>query len=268
MRDGADTPAMPARHFSSGTVSFVASLLAFLLTYPALASPSPRSCTPPQLDVAKLYAKNPREVRGLLSPTLGPPVVETNQLPDGGSFARLDVADQQDGVSQRFAWGGSEGSVEIVYQRGRAHLVSVRLEEYETIVRSRSVQPCKPWPKEALAGRAGLKLPKKPSNTRQAQGQMTLRFDIQANQKKTADWVVRMRCAGNDSKCVDVSVYFPLHVPPGEESHASTQQQLQLTGAVATTPIAPPAPAPAARSRLDLGENVAVSGARRPLKSN
>jgi hypothetical protein len=206
-------------------------------------------------------------VRAFLSPSLGPPVVETNQLPDGGSFARLDVADQQDGVSQRFAWGGSEGSVEIVYQRGRAHLVSVRLEEYETIVRSRSVQPCKPWTKEALAARAGLKLPNKPSNTRQAQGQLTLRFDIATTQKKTADWVVRMRCAGNDNKCVDVSVYFPLHVPPGEESRASLQQ-IQLTGAVATTPIAPVAPPPPARSRLDLGENVASTGARRPLKSN
>lgn len=207
-----------------------------------------RQCQPPQVDVTKLYGKNPREVRALLSPVLGPPTVETNQLPDGGAFARLDLADQQDGVSQRYLWGGTEGSIEVVYQRGRAHLVSVRLEEFETVVRSRNVMPCKPWAKDALTTRVGLKLPKKAASSRQTRGQVSFRFDLHGAPKQ-ADWVARVRCFGNEQKCIDVSLYFPLHTPPGDEAYASMQ--------VAQTPQpvleAPPPP---------------PSGERRPLKTD
>jgi hypothetical protein len=83
--------------------------------------------------------------------------------------------------------------------------------------------PCKPWAKDALSTRVGLKLPRKAASSRQTHGQLSLRYDLHGPVKQQADWVVRVRCFGNEAKCIDVSVYFPLHVPPGDEAYASVQ---------------------------------------------
>ena len=224
-----------------------------------------RQCQPPAVDVNKLYGRNPREVRAILSPLLGPPAAETNQLPDGGTFARLDIADQQDGVSQRYFWGGTEGSLEVVYQRGRAHLASIRLEEFETVVRSRTVMPCKPWPRDALALRVGLRLPKKATTARQSRGQTSYRYDLHTSVKQQSSWVVRVRCGSNETKCVDIGVYFPLHVPPGDESLAS--MQITAQPAIAAQPVIVPEPSRTEARAFD-ATPAPVPGERRPLKTN
>lgn len=193
----------------------------------AEARPSARSCKLPPISIAKLHGKTPRQVRATLSPVLGPPMVETNQLQDGGAFASLSEADGQDGVSQRFDWGGPNGSVEVVYQRGHAHLVSLRLQESATQHRGRTLDPCRPFSKGALAKAAGVRLPKKPTSARRLHGQTSYRFDLRTAAREQPSWMLRVRCHGTD-RCVDLSVFFPLYVPrPGEFSLPVVSQRTE-----------------------------------------
>ena len=100
--------------------------------------------------------------------------------------------------------------------------------------RLRALQDFRKDRKDALANRVGLHPPKKAVRRRQRCGQTSFRYDLHGPQKQQSSWVVRVRCAGGEAKCLDVSVYFPLHVPPGDESFASMQ--------TAPVPLAAPAP--------------------------
>jgi hypothetical protein len=152
-----------------------------------------RMCQAPVVPVAALAGHTPREVRALLQPTLGAPLSETNQLPDGGAFAKLEVADREDGVSQHYAWGGDDGSAEVTFNQGRAAIVELHLNEFETIRGEQVLTPCQPWPRERLTAAAGLRAPT---------GHAHL-FDTGHGVK------ARLRC-GARALCTAVTIYLPM----------------------------------------------------------
>jgi len=163
-----------------------------------------RVCDVPDLPLAKLAERSPREVRALLQPLVGAPLIETNQLPDGGTFDRLEIADNEDGVSQRFAWGADAGTIDISYQHGRAELVAMHLAEFEEQRGTQIIDPCQGWPRDSLAEKAGLTLPKRAVSIRPARTLSIYRYDL-ANR-----WTARLRCAaaGAFGRCMELNVVF------------------------------------------------------------
>jgi hypothetical protein len=208
-----------------------------------------RRCEPVPVAVAALQGKSPRETRATLSRTLGPPTVETNQLPDGGTFARLELADLQDGVTQRYTWG--EGALDVVFHAGRAQLIAFHFDEFETYAKGRRVLPCEPMGREEWGKTLSLALPKRASSSQMGRGQVSFRFDVRP-------WMVRLRCAGSDKSCTDASVYVPgeseLPEPPpvAESLPEPTAERVPLIAS-------PPPPRAALRGR----PNVAASNAKR-----
>ena len=160
-----------------------------------------RHCEQNPVPLQNIQGSSPREARAELSSVLGPPTIETNQLPDGGQFARLELADLQDGVTQRYTWG--EGTLDLVFQTGHVQLAALRLDEYETYVRGKMVLPCEPLSREQWSKVTGVSLPRKASTSKMGRGQTSFRYE-----KKP--WMVRLRCSsGNDTHCTDASVYLP-----------------------------------------------------------
>ncbi len=182
-----------------------------------------RHCPQPAMALEQLAGKSPRDVRAELSRTLGPPSVETNQLPDGGTFARLEIADLQDGVMQRYAWG--DGVVDVVFQGGKTQLVALRVEEFETYAHGKLVLPCQPLSRELWAKAIGIPLKGAPHSSKLGRGQVSLRYDHQA-------WRVRLRCAGSDQRCTDASVLFP----STEQRSTTTPIEPEMLATVEPTP--------------------------------
>lgn len=179
-----------------------------------------RTCALGAVDVLKLSGQSPKQIRELLTPILGAPRRETNRLPDGGTFAKLDLADQQDGVSQTFDWGPDGGVIEIVYQRGRAQLVSARLDDAEL-----SPQ-CKPWPRETLAAQLGLKrLGKTTASKKTGPKWAWLRFEPKLTEYSTL--LIRMYCTPNGNECSAATIYLPndvqLESSPADKSLATSR---------------------------------------------
>jgi hypothetical protein len=203
-----------------------------------------RRCEQNPVPLQDLQGKTPRETRAALSSVLGPPVVETNQLPDGGQFARLELADLQDGVTQRYTWG--QGTLDVVFQGGHAQLVALRLDEYETYVRSAMVLPCDPLSREQWSKVIGINLPRKASTSKMGRGQSSLRYD----QKP---WMVRLRCQVADTRCTDASIYLPNErtppPPPPVEAQPQPVAEAELKPLL-EKPVRPPSVVQNARRRV------------------
>lgn len=198
----------------------------------ASSSAEARPCALSLVDVGQLAGQSPAEVRQQLSKLLGAPLRDTNRLPDGGTFARLDVADQQDGVSQAFAWGPDGGALEVVFQRGHVQLVSARLEDAEG-----SGRGCQAWPRETLAAQLGVKRLGKAANTKPANNKWAwLRFEPKLLEQ--AGWMVRMYCTANGNECSAVSIYFPSNVAAAPSSAERVNAVLAPQPAVGSAKVA------------------------------
>ncbi len=141
-------------------------------------------------------------MRRVLQPLVGAPLAETNQLADGGTFAKLEEADLQDGVGQRFPWGGDAGSIEIIYQKGRADLVALRLAEFDQVEGTHVIEACAGWSRDSLAQRAGVTLPKHSTNVRRGRALSIYRYDLSGHS------IIRMRCASVHTECMEINTLF------------------------------------------------------------
>ena len=174
-----------------------------------------RVCQAPPVGVSELAGRNPREVRALLQPVLGPPLFETNQLSDGGTFAKLVEADAQDGVSQRYAWGGDSGSADITFMHGRATTVELHLNEFETAHGEQVLTACQSWPRDRIAAAAGFKLPRQSSSG----AHRLFRYELGHGT------IARARCNEGSARglCTAISVYLPAERRPASRDPVVVQ---------------------------------------------
>jgi len=214
------------------------------MTVSATSNFGTRQCSPPALSLTELTGLSPRETHSFFEPRVGLPIIETNQLADGSTFAKLDFADQQENVMQRYLWGDA-GTLDVYFDHGRSQVVIARLDDSG----NRKV-PCEPWTSKTFAKWLGTPKIQRELHPSEHSHSSLIYEEWKTQNPKGGTSKVRVRCQ-KENRCMELTLYLPTS---GQQHFAQNPAMLQNT-------IQRPIIEPTSHANL-------VPGVRRPLHSS